>query len=163
MFSEALTTLAADVLAQARNAGIMIATAKSCTGGLVSACLTAVPGSSDVLDRGFVTYTNDAKVDLLGVPLDMIEAEGAVSEAVARAMADGALARSRAGASVAITGIAGPDGGSKEKPVGLVWVAGARKGRESVAEKHLFGDIGRPNVREKSLKAALEVLNRLIS
>ncbi|RMF08764.1 MAG: CinA family protein [Alphaproteobacteria bacterium] len=162
MFSEADIALASDVLSRAHKAGIMLAIAESCTGGLVSACLTAVPGASEVLDRGFVTYTNDSKTEMLGVPADLIRSYGAVSEAVACAMAEGALARSRAEASIAITGIAGPGGGSADKPVGLVWIAGARTGRKTIAEKHLFGDIGRSQVREKSLEAALRVLERLI-
>lgn len=161
MFSEALIALAADVLNRAQRAGLTIATAESCTGGLVSACLTAVPGASSVLDRGFITYTNEAKIDLLGVPADVIASAGAVSEAVARAMADGALQHANADVSVSITGIAGPGGGSPEKPVGLVWIAGARKGRETLAEEHLFGDIGRPQVRERSLEAALRLLDRI--
>lgn len=163
MFSEAEIALAADVLTRARKAGVMIATAESCTGGLVSACLTSVPGASDVLDRGFITYTNESKSELLGVPVALIEAHGAVSEAVARAMAEGALALSHANASVAITGIAGPGGGSDEKPVGLVWIAGARKGQDTIAERQEFGDIGRPQVREKSLDAALRMLERIIA
>lgn len=162
LFSESLIALAADVLLRARKAGVMITTAESCTGGLVAACLTSVPGSSDVLDRGFVSYTNEAKTDLLGVPENMIKNHGAVSEEVARAMAEGALARSRAGLSVSITGVAGPGGGSADKPVGLVWFASACTGKDTIAERQLFGDIGRAEVREQSVEAALRILERFI-
>ncbi|MHA1166089.1 MAG: CinA family protein, partial [Alphaproteobacteria bacterium] len=111
---------ASDLLDALRAQGLMLAAAESCTGGLISACLTEIPGSSDVLERGFVTYSNAAKTEMLGVPPEMIESNGAVSEEVAGAMASGALTFSKADISVAVTGIAGPGGGSDDKPVGLV-------------------------------------------
>ena len=123
---ERLIAQAADLLEACRAKGELIATAESCTGGLVSATLTAVPGSSDVFDRGFVTYSNTAKSEMLGVPYWLIERHGAVSEDVARAMAGGALTHSNASLAVAVTGIAGPDGGTPEKPVGLVHFAAGR-------------------------------------
>ncbi|MEX1147812.1 MAG: CinA family protein [Sphingomonadales bacterium] len=158
MFSDALTEKAQQIV----ELGIVVATAESCTGGLVVACLTEIPGSADVVDRGFVTYTNQAKTDLLGVPEDMLQAHGAVSEQVARAMAEGAIARSRADVSVSITGIAGPGGGSADKPVGLVWFGGATRDGETVSERHLFGDIGRAQVRAASVGVALGILERLV-
>ena len=121
MISAALLDEAAALLAACRARGWMLATAESCTGGLIAAALTAIAGSSDVVDRGFVTYSNEAKMELLGVPGPLIAAHGAVSEPVARAMAEGALARSRATITIAVTGVAGPGGGTVAKPVGLVW------------------------------------------
>jgi nicotinamide-nucleotide amidase len=158
MFPEDLVAKAAGVLDRARAAGVMIATAESCTGGLVAGALTAVAGSSDVLDRGFVTYSNEAKVDVLGVDAGLIAAEGAVSEAVARAMAEGAVARSRAGIVVAVTGIAGPGGGTVDKPVGMVWFATAVRGGETVSVAERFGDLGRDEVRAASVERALGLL-----
>jgi nicotinamide-nucleotide amidase len=155
------TTLdtAADLLETLRARGWMIATAESCTGGLIAAALTHVAGSSDVVDRGFVTYSNDAKSDLLGVPADLIGAHGAVSEAVGRAMAEGALARSRASIAVSVTGIAGPGGGSADKPVGLVWFGCARHDGQSVAESRVFpGD--RASVRAQAVAFALSIVQR---
>ena len=140
-----------------RNRHLVLATAESCTGGLIAAALTAAPGSSDVVDRGFVTYSNEAKTELLGVPATIIEAEGAVSEAVARAMAEGALARSRADLTVAVTGVAGPGGGTAAKPVGLVWFGLARRGGATRAESRIFpGD--RTAVREATVTHALALL-----
>jgi nicotinamide-nucleotide amidase len=151
---------AAGLLARCRAAGLLVATAESCTGGLVAACLTEVPGSSDVVDRGFVTYSNEAKADLLGVDPGLIARVGAVSEEVARAMAEGALARSRAHLAVAVTGIAGPGGGSAAKPVGLVHLAAARRGGAIVAERRVFaGD--RAAVRMASVARALALLRGL--
>ena len=118
---------ATELLAVLRARGVMVATAESCTGGLIAGALTEIAGSSDVVDRGFVTYSNAAKTEMLGVPAALIAAEGAVSEAVARAMAEGALARSRAGVTVSVTGVAGPGGGSADKPVGTVWFGCARR------------------------------------
>ena len=135
-----------------------IATAESCTGGLVAGLLTSVPGSSAVVERGFVTYSNAAKTDLVGVPVDLIAAHGAVSEPVARAMAEGALGRSRADAAVAITGIAGPGGGSADKPVGLVHFALAATGAPTRAVERRFGDPGRAEIRRLSVEQALELL-----
>ena len=136
----------------------MIATAESCTGGLVSGLLTEIAGSSAVVDRGFVTYSNEAKQDLLGVPEATLAAHGAVSEPTARAMAEGALARSRAHVTVAITGVAGPGGGSAEKPVGLVHFGCARRGGETRTIEKRFGDLGRTEVRRAALLCALDLL-----
>ncbi len=135
----------------------MLATAESCTGGLVAAALTAIPGSSRVVERGFVTYSNDAKTELLGVPAALIAAEGAVSAPVAIAMAEGAISHARAAASLSITGIAGPDGGSLTKPVGLVHIAAARQGFATWQQQHLLaGD--RDAVREQAALAAMRLL-----
>ncbi len=143
-----------------RDQGLMIVTAESCTGGLVAGALTAIAGSSAVVDRGFVTYSNEAKAEALGVPMALIEAHGAVSEPVARAMADGALAHSRADVAVAVTGIAGPGGGGVDKPVGLVHFAAARRGHPSIARRHVFaGD--RDAVREQAVATALALLTEI--
>lgn len=148
---------AAEVLAKARAAGVMVATAESCTGGMVAAALTAIAGSSDVFERGFVTYSNQAKTGMLGVDAALIQAEGAVSEPVARAMAVGALAHSEAQLAVSITGIAGPGGGSDAKPVGLVWFAVAVDGGLIHSESHIFsGD--RDSVRQQACATALMLL-----
>ncbi len=154
-------TDAATLLPLLRVRGLMVATAESCTGGLIAAALTAVPGSSAVVDRGFVTYSNEAKAEMLGVDPAMIEAHGAVSEAVARAMAEGALARSRAGVTVAVTGIAGPDGGSAEKPVGLVWFGLALQGGASRTERMVFPGT-RDEVRAATVSHALGMIRRSI-
>jgi nicotinamide-nucleotide amidase len=160
MFSDALLTDARDLLAAARDRNIRIATAESCTGGLIAGLLTEIPGSSDVVERGFVTYSNQAKEDLLGVPAELLLAHGAVSEPVCRAMAEGALKHSLAQISVAVTGIAGPGGGSAEKPVGLVYIATATLGGEVFAREYRFGDIGRSRVRLRSVAEALILLRR---
>ena len=149
--------MAEAVLAACRDAGLKLATAESCTGGLISGCLTAVAGSSDVVDRGFVTYTNEAKSQLLGVELAMFDLHGAVSEEVARAMAEGAINNSDAQISIAVTGIAGPSGGSSEKTVGLVHIAAAKDGAETLHERHIYsGD--REDVRTNTVSAALEMV-----
>jgi nicotinamide-nucleotide amidase len=156
-----LTTLAAEVLTAARERGLKIATAESCTGGLVVAALTAVAGSSEVVDRGFVTYSNAAKMEMLGVPAGLIAQYGAVSRPCARAMAEGAIARSEADLAVAITGIAGPGGGNADKPVGLVHFATALKTPDGVAVVHIehrFGDLGRDGVRRAAQVTALKML-----
>lgn len=155
-----LTERAGEVLTSCRDTGLRIAVAESCTGGLISGCLTAVAGSSDVFDRGFVTYSNEAKHGVLGVPEALLAAHGAVSSEVVRAMAEGTLARSDADLSVAVTGIAGPGGGSAEKPVGLVHVGGARRDGRAEHLKHVFpGD--RTAVRLETVAAALDMLERL--
>jgi len=155
-------SLARSVLESCQRLGVMLATAESCTGGMISAALTDIPGSSRVVDRGFVTYTNEAKQQMLDVPADLIETVGAVSEDVARAMAEGAITHSKAKISVAVTGIAGPDGGSDEKPVGLVHMAVARPGGETLHEKHVFeGDRGA--VRTQTVEAALKLVLRALS
>jgi nicotinamide-nucleotide amidase len=150
--------LARDVLGRARAKGLMIVTAESCTGGLVSAALTEIAGSSDVFDRGFVTYSNGAKTGQLGVDPGLISQHGAVSEPVAAAMAEGALARSDAGLAVSITGIAGPGGGTTEKPVGLVCFGIARRGGATVAETKRFGPRSRRYVRAEAAMHALRLL-----
>jgi nicotinamide-nucleotide amidase len=136
---------AARVLSLLRAHGLMVATAESCTGGLVAGALTAIPGSSDVVDRGFVTYSNAAK-----------------TEPVARAMAEGALAHSRAGVSVAITGIAGPGGGSDAKPVGLVHFGASRRDRPTVHLERRYGDLGRDGIRAAAVADALALLAGLV-
>ena len=162
MFSSSLIQLAELVLDDARRQKLRIATAESCTGGLIAGLLTEIPGSSDVFDRGFVTYSNRAKQDMLNVPGDLIADMGAVSEAVARMMAEGAIENSNAHLAVAVTGVAGPGGGTPLKPVGLVHVAAAREGRSILHEAHRFGDIGRSEVRLKTIEAALTLLHRMI-
>lgn len=153
-------TTAIEVLELCKRRGLMVATAESCTGGMVAAALTAIPGSSAVVERGFVTYSNAAKADMLGVPMAVIDSFGAVSEPVARAMAEGALAHSRAHVAVAITGIAGPDGGSPQKPVGLVHFAAARRAGTTVARHFVFsGD--RDAVRAQSVDSALAMLKEI--
>jgi nicotinamide-nucleotide amidase len=157
MLSERILLQAADVLASLRGRGWRAATAESCTGGLVCAALTHVAGSSDVVDRGFVTYSNAAKTDLLGVPAGLILEHGAVSEAVAERMALGAVERSAADVAVSITGVAGPGGGSAEKPVGLVWFGCAWRGGGVVTRQLVFaGD--RAAVREQAVGVALALL-----
>jgi nicotinamide-nucleotide amidase len=162
MFSSPLMSLAQVLLAEAREQRLRIATAESCTGGLIAGLLTEIPGSSDVLDRGFVVYSNRAKSDLLGVPGDLIADQGAVSEAVARAMAEGAVENSNAHMAIAVTGVAGPGGGTKLKPIGVVHIAAARERRSILHEAHRFGDIGRTEIRIKSVEAALTLLRRMI-
>jgi len=151
------------LLARCKAQRLTIATAESCTGGLIAAALTAIPGSSAVVDRGFVTYSNEAKTEMLGVPTDLIARRGAVSADVARAMAEGALKHSKADLTVAVTGIAGPDGGTAEKPVGLVHIAAARRGGARLHEEMLYGDIGRDNVRFETVASALALLARLLA
>ena len=158
-----LLRLAEATLSEARERGLTIATAESCTGGLIVGCLTEIAGSSDVVDRGFVTYSNAAKTELLGVPAATIEAVGAVSEEVAVAMAEGALARSDAGLTVAVTGVAGPGGGTAEKPVGLVHIATAKTGAATEHRRMAYGDAGRDRVREETVVTALEMLRARIS
>jgi nicotinamide-nucleotide amidase len=138
MLPDSTLTEAESLLAACRAKGIRLATAESCTGGLIAAALTAIAGSSDVVDRGFVTYSDEAKNQMVGVPMQLIEARGAISEEVAAAMADGALARSRAAIAVSVTGVAGPGGGSAEKPVGLVCFGLARTGSPAISERQIF-------------------------
>src|ERR1700759_1391596 len=138
MFDHEMRSAAEGLLHACRKHKLTLVTAESCTGGLVAAAMTAIAGSSDVVERGFVTYSNEAKHEMLGVALDTLENHGAVSEPVARAMARGALTHSMSAISVSVTGVAGPGGGSAEKPVGLVHFAAARAGFELVAEHHVF-------------------------
>ncbi|MHA1528344.1 MAG: CinA family protein [Alphaproteobacteria bacterium] len=151
-------SLAARVLRACAARGWMLATAESCTGGMVAAALTDIAGSSSVFERGFVTYSNEAKTESLGVPVALIEAHGAVSEAVARAMAAGALASGRADLAVSVTGIAGPGGGSEGKPEGMVHFACARRGGATTHARLEFGALGRARVRTAAVKQALEML-----
>jgi nicotinamide-nucleotide amidase len=159
MFSDAFLSRAANLIAACRAAEITLATAESCTGGLLAALITAIPGSSDVFERGFVTYSNAAKIECLGVSPRTLEIFGAVSAEAARAMAEGALAHSSAaGVAVSITGIAGPAGGSPGKPVGLVHFGLARRGGAIVAVEKRFGDLGRDGVRSGAVAMAIELL-----
>jgi nicotinamide-nucleotide amidase len=152
-----LTALSLRVLQEAHARSVMVATAESCTGGMVSAALTSVAGSSNVFERGFVTYSNRAKEEMLGVPAALIEAHGAVSQQVAQAMAKGALAHSAAQFSVSVTGIAGPGGGSAHKPVGLVHIGWA--GPKAVSSREFrFPDLGRESIRLACAEAALDLL-----
>ncbi|WP_172328699.1 CinA family protein [Mangrovicoccus sp. HB161399] len=153
---------AARLLELAKARGVMIATAESCTAGLISGAITEVAGSSAIFDRGFVTYTNQAKIEMLAVHPRTIQAVGAVSEEVAREMADGALNRSAAHLAVAVTGIAGP-GGSEHKPEGRVCFGLAQTGRKTVAETVDFGAIGRAEVRAATVAHALELLVERLS
>lgn len=146
------------VLAACRKAGVMLATAESCTGGLIAGALTDIAGSSDVVDRGFVTYSNEAKNEMIGVPLELIAQVGAVSREVALAMAEGALAHSCAGVSVAVTGVAGPGGGSEQKPVGLVHIASARKGQPTLHRECRFGPLSRAEIRHATVLAAFDLV-----
>ncbi len=152
----------ADLLDRAKAQGVMIATAESCTGGMVAAALTDIPGSSAVVERGFVTYTNTAKRQMLGVQAETLDAHGAVSEQVAREMAEGALQHSEAKLTVSITGIAGP-GGSEHKPEGRVCFGVAVDGQPTFVETVEFGALGRANVRLAARDHALELLSRAIS
>jgi nicotinamide-nucleotide amidase len=161
MSDDDLDRAAAEVLAVCRAHGLKIATAESCTGGLVAAALTAIAGSSDVVDCGYVTYSNEAKQAMLGVPAATLKRHGAVSGQTADAMAVGALKKSQADLSVAITGIAGPGGGSKQKPVGLVYFAAAGRDGRRLARSRRYGKIGRRRVRQRSVAEALELLRLL--
>lgn len=151
------------LLDKARARGVMIATAESCTGGLIAGLLTEIAGSSDVVDRGFVTYSNEAKMEMLGVTADTLAIHGAVSEPTARAMAEGALTRSRASLTIAVTGIAGPGGGTADKPVGLVHFGCAMKGLPTTHAVRRFGDIGRAGVRFQTVIQALDMLEAALA
>ncbi|MFN7619896.1 MAG: CinA family protein [bacterium] len=157
MFPDDIQILARQVIETAVARGLVLVTAESCTGGLVAGALTAIAGSSAVVERGFVTYSNASKTEMLAVPADLIEACGAVSEPVARAMARGALAGSGADISVSVTGVAGPGGGTAEKPVGLVHFSAVGPNGE-IHAMHRFGDIGRDQVRLASVRVALGLL-----
>ena len=159
--SEELRVAATAVLAACRTRGLKVATAESCTGGLVTGMLTEIAGSSDVVDRGFITYSNAAKQQMLGVPADILREHGAVSRQTAEAMARGALGKANADIVVAITGIAGPGGGSPDKPVGLVHFAAASRGGKLTHTEKRYGDIGRAQVRHKSVLQALAMLHEL--
>jgi nicotinamide-nucleotide amidase len=158
LFPLEIDTLSRLLLDEARNRGWRIVTAESCTGGLVAGALTDIAGSSDVVERGFVTYSNRAKSELLGIPGDLIADVGAVSEPVARAMAEGALVNSNAHLSVSITGVAGPGGGSPMKPVGTVHFATAVVNGPIRHREERFGDLGRSGIRLASVRVALEMM-----
>ena len=157
MFPEILYIMTEDLFEACEEAGLKLALAESCTGGLIAGCITSVAGSSAVFERGFVTYTNEAKSEMLGVPTELFDQVGAVSEEVARAMAEGALEHSNANLSLAVTGVAGPGGGTDEKPVGLVHIACARKSFETQHQRHEFkGD--RERVRIQTVESSLKLL-----
>lgn len=151
-----------DLLAKLQRHALVVATAESCTGGLLAGLLTEIPGSSAMFERGLVTYSNAAKTDLLGVPATLIARHGAVSAEVAQAMADGALDRTPAHIALSITGIAGPDGGTSEKPVGLVYLAVAARGAATRVRECRFGDIGRAEIRLASVREAMQLIDSAI-
>jgi nicotinamide-nucleotide amidase len=158
VFDDEVLTAARRLLDICRARKLLLATAESCTGGLIAGALTEIAGSSDVVERGFVTYSNAAKAAMLGVPQELILRHGAVSEEVAKAMAEGALAYSPADLAVSVTGIAGPGGGSVAKPVGLVHFGCAARGRPARHTERRFGDVGRGEVRRPTVLAALALL-----
>ncbi len=149
--------LANALLQACQQRGIILATAESCTGGMIIAALTDIAGSSAVVDRGLITYSNEAKMEMLGVSAATLQAHGAVSRETVLEMTAGALARSRAGLALAVTGIAGPGGGSPEKPVGLVWFGVALRGGPVAAELNMFADNGRDFIRRETVRHALEI------
>lgn len=158
-----IETLASSILQMCRDDGIMLSTAESCTGGMVATALTDIAGSSDVFDRGFVTYSDEAKMEMLGVTSGTLETHGAVSRETAISMVQGALLNSRAEIAVSVTGIAGPAGGSPDKPVGTVWFATSYQGTVIVG-RNLFEDRGRAFIRQEACRTALERLReRLLS
>lgn len=158
LFPPEMEEKAAAIIAYCKACGLMVSTAESCTGGLIAGALTEIPGSSAVVDRGFVTYTNEAKAELLGVSAATLAAFGAVSQETALQMAHGALYRSRADVAVAVTGIAGPGGGSAEKPVGLVHLAVRGRTGKLIHREMRYGDIGRSEVRLATVSTALDML-----
>ena len=162
MISDEILAKAEQVLEACREAGVMATTAESCTGGLIMGALTAVAGSSDVVERGFVTYTNEAKNEILGVPLERSAAHGAVSSEVAQAMAEGVLNAAPVGIGVSVTGIAGPGGGTPDKPVGTVQIGAAQSGKKTITVRHLF-DGDRNSVREQTVMAALNLLLEILA
>ncbi|MEO0798287.1 MAG: CinA family protein [Pseudomonadota bacterium] len=162
MFSDDLIAQSTALLQAARDANVKLATAESCTGGLIAGLLTEIPGSSDVVDRGFVTYSNAAKMALLGVPETDIQTHGAVSEIVATAMVAGALTHADADVAVAVTGVAGPGGGTAAKPVGLVWMAAQRRGQTVVTREMRYGDTGRTAVRLATVRDAVALMQAQI-
>ena len=159
---DALVGEAETLLAACRKKHLKLATAESCTGGLIASILTEVAGSSDVFERGFVTYSNEAKTELLQVPADLIERHGAVSAEVARAMAAGALDRSRAHIAVSVTGVAGPSGGTEAKPVGLAHLAAARRGGPLLHKEIRLGAIGRGAIRLATVGEAFALVRTLV-
>lgn len=163
LFPPDIISTAETIIREFTAAGLMLSTAESCTGGLIAGALTEISGSSAVVDRGFVTYTNSAKVDMLGVQAETLQRFGAVSEETAWQMVHGALFRSRAEIAVAVTGIAGPGGGSAEKPVGLVHLAAKSRAGALIHRKMLYGDIGRSEVRLATVRTALEMVHSLFA
>jgi nicotinamide-nucleotide amidase len=164
MFPPELLSRAVSFLDLCRARDVKIVTAESCTGGLIAGLLTEIAGSSDVVERGFVTYSNAAKTDCLGVPADLIDKRGAVSREVAAAMAQGALEHSRAGIAVAVTGVAGPDGGTASKPVGLVYIAARSRSGQSRVEEHCFDEaLGRSGIRLATIAAALDLAEQVMT
>ncbi|MBX9926526.1 MAG: CinA family protein [Hyphomicrobiaceae bacterium] len=162
MFLGSDVELASAFIGRLRAAKLTFASAESCTGGLIGALLTDIPGSSDVFERGFITYSNGAKCDLLGVPATLLGRYGAVSAEVADAMVTGALRASTADVAVAVTGIAGPGGGTNSKPIGLVYVSAASRGRRPVTAEHRYGDIGRSEVRLATVRSALALADHVL-
>jgi nicotinamide-nucleotide amidase len=162
MFPDRVLILAQALIAEAREKRLKVATAESCTGGLIAGALTEIPGASEVVDRGFVVYSNNAKTKLLSVRAAVIMRHGAVSEEVSRAMAEGALKNSAADIAISCTGIAGPTGGSPDKPIGLVHLAAARTGQTTLAEECRFGDLGRSEIRMRSVEAGLKLLLQIV-
>ncbi|MBY3083976.1 CinA family protein [Rhizobium laguerreae] len=163
LFPQDIISTAEAIIRDFTAAGLMVSTAESCTGGLIAGALTEISGSSAVVDRGFVTYTNSAKIEMLGVQAETLLRFGAVSEETARQMVHGALFRSRAEIAVAVTGIAGPGGGSPEKPVGLVHLAAKSRAGSLIHRKMLYGDIGRSEVRLATIRTALEIVGSLLA
>ncbi|MGO6938438.1 CinA family protein [Rhizobium johnstonii] len=163
LFPDDILSAAETIIRDFTAAGLMVSTAESCTGGLIVGALTEISGSSAVVDRGFVTYTNSAKIEMLGVQTETLLRFGAVSEETARQMVQGALFRSRAEIAVAVTGIAGPGGGSAEKPIGLVHLAAKSRDGALIHRKMLYGDIGRSEVRLATIRTALEMVRSLLA
>jgi nicotinamide-nucleotide amidase len=161
MLDEDIVEAAKNLLAICKRKNLLVATAESCTAGLVAGTLTEVPGTSSILDRGFITYSNEAKHEMLGVPRDILATHGAVSRETAEAMVRGVLGRSRVHLAVSVTGIAGPDGGSEQKPVGLVHFAAASRGGKLIASEQRYGNIGRDKVRKRSVLQAFKMLHEL--
>ncbi len=160
---DTLLRLAETLLQRCREAKVMLATAESCTGGMIAATLTEIAGSPDVFERGFVTYSNEAKIYSLGIPAEIVAGHGAVSEPVARAMAEGCLRKSNADLAMACTGIAGPGGGTATKPVGLVHIAVAGLGQETMHLRMTYGEIGRAAVRTATVKDALNLAGEMLA
>ncbi len=163
MFTPELLQASRDLVAALRAAKIKLATAESCTGGLIAALLTEIPGSSVVFDRGFVTYSNEAKVEAIGVRRALIDKHGAVSPEVAVAMAEGVLAHSKADVAIAVTGVAGPGGGTDDKPVGLVYLSVLRRGQDPITKEYRFGVASRTSIRLAAVGEGLSLARRVIS
>ena len=160
-FSDDILSLAQTIITEFAAKGLMVSTAESCTGGLIAGALTDISGSSAVVDRGFVTYTNTAKMEMLGVQEATLASFGAVSRETALQMVHGALYRSKADMAVAVTGVAGPGGGSVDKPVGLVHLAAKSRSGEMIHREMRYGDIGRDKVRSATVQTALEMVMKL--